>query len=54
MTRKDLEELEKELMKLVVNRRHLGGYDTNAEAILLITETLYKIVQHIREQAPRK
>ena len=54
MTRKDLEELEKELMKLVVSRRHLGGYSSEAEAILLITETLYKLTQHIREQAPRK
>jgi hypothetical protein len=54
VTRQDLEELEKSLMKDLVHRRQLGGYDTNAEAILALYEALFKIVSHLREKTPRK
>lgn len=53
MTRDDLDELEKALMKLVVSRRQLGGFDVNAEAILIVSESLLKITSHLREKAPR-
>lgn len=53
MTREDLEELEAVLMKLVVNRRSLGGFDTNAEAILVMAEALFVLTRHLREKAPK-
>ena len=53
MTREDLEELEKTLMRLVVNRRQLGGFDANAEAVLILSEALLLLTRHLREKAPR-
>ena len=51
-----LQEIEKEMMKLVVQRRSLGGYNSEAESVLLISEVLYKLVQHLIEmkKAARK
>lgn len=54
MSRADLEELEAALMELVVQRRQLGGFDVNAEAILKLAESQLKIMRHLLEQAPRK
>lgn len=54
MIKKDLEDLEKQVMKELVCRRDLGGFDANADTILKLTEWLYKIVQHLHEQASRK
>ena len=53
MNRDDLEDLEKALMKLVVHRRQLGGFDANAEAVLILSEALYNVVRHLREKTPR-
>lgn len=40
-------------MKLTVHRRQLGGFDANAEAIMILCETMLKVVTHLREKAPR-
>ena len=53
MQREDLEDLERQLMKLVVNRRQLGGFDVNAEAVLILSEALLLLTRHLREKAPR-
>lgn len=47
MKRSDLMELEKGMMKEVVKRRSLGGYSQDADGILLIAETVMKILTHI-------
>ena len=54
MIKKELDELEKEVMKEVVKRRGLGGFDANAETILLLTEWMLKIIRHMNEQMSRK
>lgn len=54
MKKDDLVELEKKIMALVVKRRQLGGFDVNAEAILLLGEWMLKIVGHMLDEAPRK
>ena len=53
MNRQDLEEAEARIMDLVVKRRQLGGFDVNAEAIMIMAEDLLNIVRHLREKAPR-
>lgn len=53
MTRDDLEELEAKVMKLLVQRRALGGFDTNAEAVLVLTEAMMRLIMHIKEKTPR-
>ena len=53
MDRKDLEALEARMMKIVVQRRQLGSYNSEAETILLLSETVYDLVRHLREKAPR-
>ena len=40
-------------MKHVVKRRALGGYSQEAEGVLILFETLLRVVQHFRERAPR-
>jgi hypothetical protein len=47
MKRSDLLELEKTMMKEVVKRRQLGGYSADAEGILVLCETLMRLLQHI-------
>ncbi len=54
MTRSDLEELEKRLRAEVVKRQSLGGYNSEAECLMFLSEAIYKIVSHLREKAPRK
>ena len=54
MTRSDLEELEKRLRAEVVKRHGLGGYNSEAECLMFLSEAMYKITQHLREGAPRK
>lgn len=54
MTREDLEQLEGQLMAEVVKRRSLGGYNSEAECLMFLSEAMYKITQHLREKAPRK
>lgn len=53
MTRQDLEDLEKRLRAEVVKRGQLGGYNSEAECLMFLSEAMYKIVQHLREKAPR-
>jgi hypothetical protein len=53
MTRADLIELEKTLMAEVVKRRSLGGYSAEAEGLMLHAEALLRIVQHLKDKAPR-
>lgn len=52
MTRVDLEELEKRLKVEVEKRRHLGGYSSDAECLMLLSEAIYMIVSHLREALP--
>jgi hypothetical protein len=46
MKRSDLLELEKTMMKEVVKRRQLGGYSADAEGILILCETLMRLLQY--------
>lgn len=48
MKRIDLEELERRLKAEVEKRQHLGGYNSDAECLMLLTEAMYKITQHVR------
>ena len=54
MIKKEIEELEKLVMKHLVARRNLGSASFEAGEILIIWETLLKLVRHINEQMPRK
>lgn len=54
MHKKELEELEKEVMKEVVKRRSLGGYSTEAEGLLLDGEFFLKIMRHLIDQTRKK
>ena len=53
MTRAELEQVEASLTRLVGTRRQLGGFDANAEAILVMGEALLKINQHLLEKEPK-
>ena len=54
MIKKELDELEKEVMKEVVKRRSLGGYSTEAEGLLIDSEIILKVVRHLVELISRK
>ncbi len=54
MTREDLEYLETQLRAEVVKRKSLGGYNSEAECLMMLSEAMYKIAQHLREKEPRK
>lgn len=54
MTKAELERLEESLMKLVSQRQALGGFDTNAEAILALASAAHLLTQHLREKTPRE
>lgn len=54
MIKSELEDLEKQAMELLVTRRQLGGYNSEAETIIQVCNMLFKIVQHLKEQASRK
>ena len=49
-----LTELENILMKEVVKRRSLGGYNSEAESVLLLAESLFKVVQHLIDEYPEE
>lgn len=53
MTRADFDELEKTVMKELVTRRQLGGYNAEAGVILIILESQLRVIQHIRDKLPR-
>jgi hypothetical protein len=52
MKRADLLELEKTIMKEVVKRRALGGYSAEAEGVLILCETLMRVLQHMVDEYP--
>ena len=52
MKRDDLQALEAQIMEEVVKRRKLGGYNPDAEGILLIAETLMRVIQHLIDSYP--
>jgi hypothetical protein len=53
MKREDLELLERKLLEEIAKRRQLGGYSTDAFALLMLAEVTYEIVRHLQEQLPR-
>ena len=53
MTKDQLAQLEAHLAALVDYRRTLGGFDTNAEAILTLSEALLLLTQHLLESRPK-
>lgn len=54
MNRKELNLLEQRVLKAVYERRKLGAYDTNAEAIMFLTEWVALIIQHLNKKPKRK
>lgn len=52
MKREDLELLERKLLDEIAKRRQLGGYSTDAFALLMLTETLYEVVRHLKDNLP--
>lgn len=48
----DLEQLEKNIMAEVVKRRGLGGYSTDADGLLMVVESLLKIIGHLIDKEP--
>lgn len=53
MNRDDLEVLEAKIMEEVVNRRRLGGYSVESAGILMLAESMLKVVHHLVDQEPR-
>lgn len=51
MLLREIETLEATVMEEVVKRRKLGGYSADAEGILLLAETVLKMIQHMRQLA---
>ena len=54
MTREDFEVIEAKLMKEIVNRRALGGYNADAATLEFLASTIYEISRHISAKLPRK
>jgi len=54
MKRADLEDMSKKLMAEIVRRRQLGGYNTDAPTLELLAVSVYEIVRHLMERAPRE
>lgn len=54
MIKSEIDELEKLVMKNLVARRNLGAASYEAEEILIIWETLLRLVRHLNDQIPRK
>lgn len=54
MTRDEIERVEARIMEEVVKRRRLGGYSMEAEGILLLTETMFQVIQHLKAEMPVK
>lgn len=54
MDRDDMAELEARLMEEVVKRRKLGGYSVEAAGVLMLSESMLAIVQHLKDAMPRK
>lgn len=52
MKRELLDQLQAAMMKEVVRRRSLGGYNSEAESILVISEVLLKLIDMIKDDTP--
>ena len=52
MKRSDLMDMERAMTAEVVRRRQLGGYSQDAEGILLICETLMRLLQYNVDGCP--
>lgn len=50
VNRIELRNLEVRLEREVEKRQHLGGYNSDAECLMLLTEAMYKIVLHLTEK----
>ncbi len=48
----ELQVLEAMVMKELVRRRSLGGYSVDAESLLIVYESLLKLVQHLISEFP--
>lgn len=48
LSSEELKKMEKDLMDEVSTRRKLGGFDVHASGLLLVCETLLKIIQHLQ------
>lgn len=53
MTRIQLEQLEEALTKLVDSRRQLGGFDANANDIMILAQALLLLTRHLQERPPK-
>ncbi len=49
MNKEQLERLEAQMLQEVAKRRPLGGYSTDASTILMLCETIMRILQHVIE-----
>ena len=49
MNRLELRHLEVRLEEEAEKRRSLGGYNSDAECIIFLTESIHKIVLHLQE-----
>lgn len=49
-----LKDIEKVVMKEVVRRRSLGGYNSEAESLLILSEVVLDIVRHLVDEYPEK
>ncbi len=54
MTFTELALLEGQIEHEVKRRQNLGGYSTDADSILMITQTLHKLIQHLMEEFPKE
>lgn len=54
MNKKELDRFEQRVLEEVARRRQLGAYDTNAEAILFLTEWIALIVHHLNKKSAKK
>ena len=48
MRYEEVEDMEKKVMALVVKRRSLGGYNSEAEDMIFMSEVLLDLVQHTK------
>lgn len=53
MNREALDTLERRMMEEVVKRRKLGGYNSEAESVLLMSEVLLEVLRHLKERTPK-
>ena len=54
MNKKELDRFEQRVLEEVGKRRRLGAYDTNAEIILILSEWIALIVQHLNKKPAKK